>query len=314
MVKKIIKHLIKGDLIQRTRARIYINKNLSRANNDPAKYLIGLGKISLGYKMNLNVPRSLNEKLNYYKIHYYNPLMSDVVDKVKAKDYVKSKGLEKIIIPTIGVFDNISEVDISNFPNEFVIKNSMDSGGVYICRNKANFSFEKMKEKLLVKNDIFYHNGLQWALETAYKKSENKIIAEELLKTEGTPWDYKFFCFNGEPRFLFVGSDRDSEVKFDFFDINFNYINVKNGHPHQKNKTISKPKNYDKMLEICRVLSKDFPHVRVDLYNLDGNIYFGELTFYHNAAFSKFKPRKFDFYFGRFFDIKSIDDSVFHIV
>ncbi len=179
-------------------------------------------------------------------------------------------------------------------------------GGVFICHDKASHNLDEVKEKL-TRVDKTYYNGVHFALETAYTKGNNKIIVEEVIHTESgrSPWDYKFFCFNGESKFLFVGSDRDTNVCFDFYDMNFKHIDVKNAH-WNSTRNIIKPENFDKMIEICKILSSDFPEVRVDLYSENGKVYFGELTFYHNAALSRFEPEEFDLEFGNLWDIEPI--------
>jgi len=141
-----------------------------------------------------------------------------------------------------------------------------------------------------------------------YQYIKNRIIIEEFIETEDghAPKDYKIFCFHGEPKFLYVASDRDKNCKFDFYDLNWNKIPVTQTHIHNK-KDINKPEKFEEMLEICRILSKDFPHVRVDLYYENGNIYFGELTYFHMSGMSPFWPKKYDYIFGEYFDISNID-------
>ena len=316
MLNKIIYHFFKGDLLKIYKRKKMGSKYLNGWNIQEKNYLIKLGKNCLGYKMNLDNPQTLNEKLNYYKLHYNNPLIHDVVDKIKSKEYVKSKGLEEIIIKTIITYDSLDEFKLEDMPKQFVVKNTLDSGGVYVCKDKSNANLESIKRKLTVLEKEI-SNGRHWACEKAYigQNNVNKIIVEEVLNTNDghAPADYKFFCFNGEPKFLYVGSEREADVKFDFYDINFNWIDVRQGHRNNVKNRPVKPKNYDKMIEICRILSKDFPHVRVDLYNIDGKIYFGELTFYHDAALVSFDPKSYDLEFGKYFDIESINKSKYYI-
>ncbi len=305
LIHRVIHHLKNGSFFRVFRRTIYVKRNLKKAQKDEKKYLENLGKITLGYKMNLDNPQSFNEKLNWYKLNYSNDLMINVVDKIYAKEYVKEKGLEDILINTIKTYNDLSEVNLDDLPDKFVIKNTEDSGGVYVCKDKSKISIQDIKKKLENKNSFISYGGKNWALENSYNL-KNRIIVEELVKTEDghAPWDYKFFCFNGKPRFLFVGSDRDTEVCFDFYDINFNHLEVKQGHPNSK-KNILKPEKFDEMLKICEILSKDFPQVRVDLYNVSGKIYFGELTFFHFAGLEPFKPRKWDYIFGEFWDLSN---------
>ena len=283
------------DKVKRKLRNIFIHP---LKNKGDKKYLIDLGRVELGYKMNLDKPQTLNEKLNWYKLNYKNDLMVECVDKVKVYEYVKKCGLEHILIKRYGVYDRVKDIDLSKLPDQFVLKNNSDSGGVLICLNKESF-FEKAL-KIEEKMKIDYSADL---LEWPYKSIEKKLLIEELIKTKDgcAPKDYKFFCFNGEPRFLFVASERDKEVKFDFFDLEWNHIPVKQGHLNS-NKKIEKPSKLKEMLNICRILSKDFPHVRVDLYYENDKIYFGELTFFHFSGLTSFYPKKYDYIFGKYFD------------
>ena len=211
-----------------------------------------------------------------------------------------------ILISTIKTYDSINDIKLNELPKKFVIKNSMDSGGVFVCKDINKISKNDIVDKLKVV--VNFRNGKHVNREYAYTENNNKIIVEELLETPDNhaPWDYKFFCFDGEPKALFVATERDTNVKIDFYDINFNWLPFWRGHKNNKLIRPSKPKNYDKMIEICRILSKDFPFVRVDLYNIDGNIKFGELTFYPGAGFEPFNPKKWDKIFGDFWNLNNI--------
>lgn len=278
--------------------------NPQKAKNDK-DFLIEKGKIRLGYKMNLDNPQTLNEKLNWYKLYYRNDLMPTCADKYLVKDYIRSKGLGHILVKDYGVYDSIEDIELDKLPDQFIAKVTGDSGGVLVCKDKSKF-IEKAKIKFANLKKDYSSSNKEWH----YHFIDNKIIIEDLIKTEDghSPKDYKIFCFNGEPKFLFVASERDVDVKFDFFDLDWNHINVKQGHLNAKNK-IEKPKKFEEMLEICRVLSKDFPHVRVDLYYENDTIYFGELTFFHFSGMTPFHPKKFDYEFGKYFDITNIKNN-----
>ncbi len=305
-IKFIVSSIKEGRLIRNIIFR-HKHKRLIDSDLPDKEYLIKMGKLRMGYIMNLDNPTTFNEKLNWYKLNYCTDLMKKVVDKIEVKQYIIEKGLKYILIPTIKEYESVDDIILSDLPNQFVVKNTMDSGGVYVCKDKSKTSIGLIKEKIRVVKNFSLKTGKHVNREPAYISGANRILVEELLNTQDghAPWDYKFFCFNGEPKFLFVGSDRDTNVCFDFFDIDFNWLDVRQGHPHSKHR-IEKPKNYDRMLEICRILSKDFPHVRVDLYNIDGKIYFGELTFYHFAGLTPFKPQKWDKIFGDYWDISTI--------
>ena len=310
MIKKILYRLKRRELIKAIRLKFFRKKYAYNSKLTDVEYLSKFTKISLEYKTNLIEPKSFNEKINWYKLNYTNDLMSKVVDKISAKEYVKSKGLEEIIIPTIKIYNSIDDLDLNELPNEFIVKNTADSGGVFVCDDKAKLNINKVKIKFKKQINSQIYNGIHHLREHPYENVKNKIIVEELIKTshKGAPYDYKFFCFNGKPEFLYVCTEREKDVKFDFFDIDWNWLDVKQGHKNAKVHP-KKPENYEKMLEICQILSKDFPFVRVDLYNENGKIYFGELTFYHMGGIVKFEPKCWDFEFGKYFDIEKINKN-----
>lgn len=279
-----------------------IKNKFFRANRyikDDKKYLIELGKIYLGYKMDLDNPKTLNEKLNWYKLNYKNELLVTCTDKYEVRKYIKEKGLERILLKNYGVYDKIEEINLSKIPEKFVAKVTGDSGGVVICKNKNNFYIQARKKFCNLDMDYSMYNK-EWN----YHFIKNRIIIEEYIETSNghSPNDYKFFCFDGEPKFLFVASERDTGAKFNFYDLDWNPINVMQGYVKSK-KIIKKPEKFEEMLEICRILSKDFPHVRVDLYYENNNIYFGELTFFHFSGLKAFHPKKYDEIFGSYFKI-----------
>ena len=292
-------NIIYFDKVKR-KLRKYIY-NLNKPENDK-EYLIKLGKIHLGYRMNLDDPKTFNEKLNWYKLNYRNDLMPICVDKWAVRQYVKDKGLEEILVKNYGVYDSVKEIDLNDLPEQFVAKVTGDSGGVVVCKDKNQF-YDLIGNKFDGLTKDYSNNFKEWP----YHFIKNKIIIEELIDTEDghAPKDYKFFCFNGEPKFLFVASERDVDTKFDFFDLDWNHINVKQGHLNSKYE-ICKPEKFNEMLKICKILSKDFPHVRVDLYFENNKIYFGEMTFFHFSGLTPFHPFKYDKIFGEYFDIDTI--------
>lgn len=309
MIKKIFKYLKNGTLFKKIKNKIKFKK-LQKKQLSDKEYLIECGNIYLGYEMNLDNPKTFNEKNNWYKLHYKNPQMVDCVDKIRVREYVKEKGLEYILLNQYCVWNSFEEMNLDDMPNSFVLKTNHDSGGIIICRDKNNLS----KKKLLKLKKAFNSKYCDVFREWPYGLVEKKIFAEELINTKEnkSPNDYKFFCFNGEPKFLFVATDRDIDCKFDFFDTDWNHLDVKQGHENSL-ETIKKPSKLDEMLNICRILSKDFPHVRIDLYFENGNIYFGEMTFFHFGATTPFNPNEFDLKFGDFFDIESIKDSKYYV-
>ena len=253
-----------------------------------------------GKKLNLSVPSTYNEKLQWLKLYYRVPQLTEMVDKIAAKEYVKGVlGTDENLIKTICCYNNVDEIEWDRLPNQFVIKCTHDSGGMILCKDKNKLDIKKacaiLEEGL--KRD-FYNATREWP----YKNVPRRLICEEYMVDESgyELKDYKFFCFNGEPKALFIATDRgnpDEETKFDFFDMDFNHLPVKNGHENS-NKTIARPKGFEEMKQIARKLSAGFPHVRVDLYDINGQVYFGELTFYHWSGFVPFEPSEWDKIFG----------------
>lgn len=263
---------------------------------------------NLGYILNLNNPKTYNEKLQWLKLHDQRPEYTRMVDKIEAKEYVRTIIGDEYIIPTLTIYDNVEDVDFDKLPNQFVIKCTHDSGGVVVCRDKNNIDKTKILKKLKkgLKQDFTYLTR-----EYPYKSVKPRLIAEEYMEDEdGELKDYKIFCFNGEPKISFVASDRqkeDEETKFDFYDIEWNHLPFTNGHPNGL--PIPKPKNYGLMLDLARKLSKGIPHVRVDLYNVNGRIYFGELTFFHWSGFIPFEPEEWDYKLGEWLQLPKIQNK-----
>lgn len=259
-------------------------------------YLKWLFRHNMGYKLNLDNPRSFSEKLQWLKLNDIHPEYTQMVDKVEAKEYVRGIVGDKYIIPTIGVWNSVEEIDWDSLPGKFVIKSSNDSGGVVVCKDKRELDIHLSIKKLkgLGGRDYSKYNK-----EYPYHDVPHRFIAEKLMG-DGDLIDYKIFCFDGIPKFLFVATGRQkNDTRFDFYDTDFNHLPVLNGHP---NADIwpTKPKNYKEMLEVAQRLSKGIPHVRVDLYNINGTIYFGELTFFHWSGTTPFEPVDWDYTFGSY--------------
>ena len=251
----------------------------------------------VGYKLNLKEPRTFNEKLQWLKLNDIHEEYTMMVDKVAAKPYVAGIIGDEYIIPTIGVWNSVEEVNWEELPNQFVIKSANDSGGVVVCKDKSKLDIEKAKEKLSRCGGRTYSDLYK---EYPYRNVPKRIIAEQYMEDESgfELKDYKIFCFDGKPYMIFVASDRQiKQTKFDFFDLEWNHLPIVQEFPHNP-KGIKKPKNLEKMLEIAGKLSKGIPHVRVDLYNCDGKIYFGELTFFHNSGIFPWYPKEWDYKLG----------------
>ena len=258
----------------------------------------------VGYWPNLKNPKTFNEKLQWLKLHDRHSEYTNMVDKIEAKKYVASVIGDKYIIPTLGTWDTVDDIDWDSLPNQFVIKVASDSGGIVVCKDKTKLDIEKAKAKL---KHGWGKNYYDIRKEYPYKDVKPRIIAEQYMEDESgyELKDYKFFCFDGEPKALFVATDRgkkDEDTKFDFYDIEFNHLPFLNGHPNAKVAPV-KPENYDEMIEVARKLSQGMCHVRVDLYNVKGKIYFGELTFFHWSGMTPFEPIEWDYKMGEMINL-----------
>lgn len=246
---------------------------------------------------NLKNPKTYNEKLNWLKLHDRNPLYTALVDKYEVKEYVSKIIGEEYIIPTLGVWEHFDDIDFDRLPDQFVLKCTHDSEGLVIVKDKYNLdkiAAKKKLEKSLKQN--FYYIGREWP----YKNVKPRIIAEQYMEDhiDKELRDYKFFCFDGEPKLMYVASGRTSgKTKFDYYDMDFNHIDLQQKYPNSDT-PLRKPSSFNDMIRFAKVLSKDFSHVRVDFYEVDGHLYFGELTFYHLSGFVPFEPDRWDKVFG----------------
>lgn len=252
-----------------------------------------------GRKLNLKEPKTFNEKIQWLKLYDRNPTYSKMVDKYEAKNYVENKIGKEYIIPTLGVWEEFDKINFSELPNQFVLKTIHDSGGVVIVKDKDKMNLVKTKKIIEDSlNNNYYLQGREWP----YKNVKHRIIAEKYMVDESgyELKDYKFFCFNGIAKVMFIASDRQNtneETKFDFFDMEFNHLPFTNGHPNS-NKIIIKPKSFEKMKKLAEILSEGIPQVRIDFYDINGNIYFGEMTFSHWSGFVPFIPDEWDYRLG----------------
>lgn len=262
-------------------------------------------KMKTGRALNLKTPERFTEKLQWYKINYRNPVMHKIVDKYEVREYVTSKGLGNVLIPLIGKYSSVSEIDWNKLPNEFVIKTTNGGGGlnVFVCPDKTKISFDELLQKF---SDIKPSKPRSLGREWAYYGLQPGLVVEELLVNEDNSKagvnDYKIFCYGGKPKYIIVDVDRYIGHKRNFYDAEWNNLHITSDCP-ASDREIEKPKNYDEMLRVASKLSEGFPYVRVDLYNVEGKIYFGELTFYPWSGYVKFSPDKWDYRFGEEFNL-----------
>ena len=262
-------------------------------------YLSYIYKRRFGKSINWKNPQTFNEKLQWLKLYDHKPEYTQMVDKYEAKKYVADKIGKEYIIPTLGVWDKFEDIDFASLPNQFVLKCTHDSGGLVICKDKSKLDIENAKAKISrsLKTNYYWH-GREWP----YKNVHPRIIAEQYMEDVETKElrDYKFFSFNGKTKAMFIATERASETeetKFDFFDMDYNHLDFRNGHP---NATIlpAKPQNFELMHTLADKLSVDIPQVRVDFYEVNGRVYFGEMTFFHWSGLKPFEPKEWDMTFG----------------
>lgn len=269
----------------------FLNKKIKE------RYIKRQFKKNIGYEIDFTKePKTFNEKIQFRKLYDNNPLYSICSDKYRVREYVKERIGEEYLIPLLLVTDKLTEEQWDKLPNQFVAKANHNSGPVQIVKDKSKANKKKIIKEL--NNQLKLDYGVL-SLEKYYSDIPRKIIVEEFL--EDNIKDYKFFCFNGEVKLMFVASDRQIETKFDFYDMDFKKLNIKQHYPNS-NVIEKKPILFEKMKEISKILSKDFSHVRIDLYEVSGKIYFGEMTFCHFCGLEVFEPSEWDYIIGEYWE------------
>ncbi len=263
-------------------------------------YLRWLFRLEMGSKLNLNNPKTFSEKLQWLKLYNRKPEYTQMVDKYEAKKYVASIIGEEYIIPTLGVWDSFDEIDFDALPNQFVLKTTHGGGntGVVICKDKATFNRNEAKAKLQrsLKQNI-YRTLREWP----YMNVKSRIIAEQyIVDSQGELNDFKFSCYDGNVTDVMICLERSSgDTKFYFFDKNWQLLRYnKRGLAAPEGFTVPKPENMDLMFRLASELSKGIPYLRVDLYNVDGKIYFGETTFFPQSGMDANLLPETDLLFG----------------
>ena len=254
--------------------------------------------IKTGRKLHLKNPKRFTEKLQWYKLFYRNPLMPKCVDKYNVREYVKSKGLECILVKNYGIYSDVESINWFSLPNRFVIK-STNGNNVIIVKDKKIFDLEKNIPTF--KSWFTKHKNNPDGREWAYYGLKTRLVVDQYLENIDNPHseisDYKFFCFNGKVEYIVMDIDRYTNHKRNFYDSSWHYKHIITDHDTYGD-TVDKPILLNKMKEIAEMLSHDFPFVRVDLYCVGSKIYFGELTFYPWSGYTFFNPDNFDFELG----------------
>ena len=284
-----------------------IGKGALSCLNDES-YLRIFYRLSMNKKLDLSNPQTFNEKLQWLKLHDHRPEYTMMVDKYKVRKYIADKLGEKYLIPLLGVWDNPDEIDFDVLPNQFVLKCNHNSGlGMCICKDKESLDINRIKKNL---KKGFKQNYYKYGREWPYKSVSRKIIAEKYMIDESGEElkDYKIHCFNGEPKFILVCSERfsDSGLKENFYDIDWNLLNMRRPGHSNTIYPIEKPECLNEMLVLAKKLSKNMTFVRIDFYVINKHIYFGEITFYPATGMENFEPVDWDYRLGSLIDLKNV--------
>ena len=251
-------------------------------------------------------PKTFNEKIQWLKLNYRKEEYTNLVDKYRVKQYITKLIGEEYVIPTLGVWKNVDDIDFKSLPEKFVLKCNNDSGGIVICKNKKDF--DEVKAKSFLKERL-KNNGYWYGREWPYKNVKPCIIAEKYMEDSISKdlKDYKFFCVNGSMEFFDIDIDRFIEHRSNYYDRNGNFLPFgKTYCPPDYTKKIEMPKNLDKMIELAETISHNTVLSRIDFYEIDGQVYFGEITFYPGSGFSPFTDEKWDYKLGDMIDLPNL--------
>lgn len=256
-------------------------------------------RVYMGYPLNLKSPKTFAEKLQWLKLYDRKPIYHQMVDKVDCKLLIISIIGGGYAIPTLGVYDSFEQINWDSLPQHFILKATHDSGSYYIVKDKNNLNKKECKEHLYIHwNKDYYKGNREWQ----YKGLKSRIIAEPLIANPKELREYKFFCFNGEPKIYQTCYDRDNSLGgaiLNFYDINHKLLDIHDaGHTRQSDVVIPKPQQFEKMMELSRILAKDMCFLRVDFYEVGDSLYIGELTLHENAGYCPFKPDHWNYTLG----------------
>lgn len=292
MIRKLIHYI----LYDQAKLGIAILSRLAPLIPDK-QYLKWRFRLEMGYKLDLDNPKTFSEKLQWLKLYNRKPEYTTMVDKYAVKEYVSKIIGQEYIIPTLGVWDRFDDIDFDALPNQFVLKTTHGGGntGVVICKDKSTFDIAAAKKKLnrSLKADI-YVKLREWP----YKNVKPRIIAEKYVEVEGhsdLP-DYKFYCFNGEPKYCQVIRDRNTKETIDFYDMEWNHMPFVGLNPIAENgeHPVVRPLHLDDMINKCRMLSIDIPFSRIDFYVVNDKVFFGEITFFPASGMGEFRPKEWN--------------------
>lgn len=291
-------------LVTRPEYRFGILSSRGFLKNVPAdKFLKMAYRFSMGKELNLENPVSYTEKLQWLKLYDHRPEYTRMVDKYEVKKYVAERLGEEHVIPLLGVWDQVEDIDFDALPQQFVLKTTHDSGGIVICKDKAKLDVAAAKKKLKCFHKRYYYGqNREWP----YKNVKHRIIAEPYMEDSRYQElrDYKFFTFGGEPKVLYIaqGRGKGEPTVADFYDMDFNHLPFTIDHDMAE-VAPEKPEKFEEMKQMAAILSQGTPQLRVDFYEVDGRVYFGEMTFFHCSGLAPFHPEEWDRIFGEWVEL-----------
>jgi len=259
----------------------------------------------VGYKPDFDHPRSMNEKIFWFKLNYHNPLVTTCCDKFAVKDYVTEKLGPGYVIPTLQSWKSPEDVDFSLLPDRYVLKVNWSSGYNIIVKDKAQINPEEARAQIahwMQPQQNSYYQTFNWG----YKNMKPVVYAEQYMEQiAGQLYDYKFFCCNGKAKFWFIATDRfeDATLTHDFFDMDFHHLDFDYGGRAHSKLPLQKPEHFEEMVTLAEKLAEPFPFVRVDFYEIEGKIYVGEMTFYPGGGILPFTPVEWDYRLGEYIPI-----------
>lgn len=261
-------------------------------------------KTHLKREVNLEEPKKYNDKLQWLKLYWYDPLATKCADKYEVRSIVKDRIGEKYLNEIYGVYESVDDIDIDSLPETFVLKSTHGSGDIIICqdKNRVNWNRKFRIMRKWLKQNLYWTTG-EWV----YKDIRPRIICEKYIEQENGSKlrDYRVFCFNGKPQIITVDINitKKSETKRNIYDLNWNLLDAEISYPRELSYSIEKPKNLNKMLDLSRKLSNGFPHSRIDFYEVYGKVIFGEITFFHQSGLGKFSPSEFEVEMGEWLNL-----------
>ncbi len=298
-IKNSIKQIIPETLYNKYMLCKYEN-NIHKNYSTIEKEINERYKNTFGRDINWENPKTYNEKLNIMKIYGATELKAKLTDKFLVRDWIKEKIGEEYLIPLIGVYDTFNDIDFEKLPERFVMKCNHDSGSVVICNNKNELNLKKLRKKYAY---YLKRNFAGLSYEMHYKDIKPKIIIEKYMGDDIR--DYKFLCFDGNAYYCRVDFDRFGNHTRNIYDLDWKLQDFNKGNYKNYEKEIMPPKHFEEMKNLVSKLCQGFDQVRVDLYEVDDRVYFGEMTFTNGEGFEIFVPDEYDYKIGEKWNFKN---------